>query len=329
VPCSGTDCEACSVVSLINNVMGFILGLSIPIAILLFAYAGALYFTSAAKEENIGQAKKIFSSAIIGLLVAISAYLVVDTLMHAILSPQYWSGWNKITCVGIQNRPMDKKITDLFSEVTLTYTQGPQVVGGVGDTKAGAVVTMQVKDANGNLQTITFTTNRSTNDLVQGYNNALKNYGSQVNVACAAYGASIPDCSTKVLSIMSIEGSGSNPGCNSVNACGPMQVIAGTGLNGCDVNDIACNINSGVNELNQNMQLYGGNLINSVAAYNGGTGSTPGSLTGGKTPAMAPSHDCTGLLAYQCTTNPGGLVETQNYIADYCTLLGAQGSSCN
>jgi len=102
VPCSGPDCQACSIVSLIQNIINYAIGLSIPIAMALFAWAGVLYFTESANPHGIETAKKIFRSALVGFIVALGAYLIVDTILHSILDPkQYAEGsWFQIQCTG-------------------------------------------------------------------------------------------------------------------------------------------------------------------------------------------------------------------------------------
>ena len=45
---TSTECQACNVVQLIQELITFAIGLSIPIAMAMFAYAGFLYFSSGA-----------------------------------------------------------------------------------------------------------------------------------------------------------------------------------------------------------------------------------------------------------------------------------------
>lgn len=115
--CTGIDCQACHLVDLIQNIINFAIGLSIPIAMALFAYAGVLYFTSAANGENINKAKGIFRSVLIGFIITLGAYLMVETVLHAVLKPSYFDGWNSISCVDDSERPTDKDIGDLLQEV--------------------------------------------------------------------------------------------------------------------------------------------------------------------------------------------------------------------
>ncbi|MDO8548110.1 MAG: pilin [bacterium] len=104
-----TSCEACNLAKLVSNIINFVIGLSIPIAAVLFAWAGILYFTSGARAANMEQAKKIFSSVLIGFLIAITAWLVINTLLHALLDKGkagFTSGnWFTVRC-DTANRPI-------------------------------------------------------------------------------------------------------------------------------------------------------------------------------------------------------------------------------
>lgn len=107
VPCSGTDCQACSIVALIQNVINFLIGFSFSIASALFAWAGVLLFTGGDNPGKRDRAKKIFQSAIFGFIIVLGSYLIINTILHTILDPkQYRDGsWFKVTCV-------DEKIRD-------------------------------------------------------------------------------------------------------------------------------------------------------------------------------------------------------------------------
>lgn len=66
--------------AVINAIMG-IIGLA---SVLAMVYAGILYFTSGGNEEQAGKAKKTITYAILGLVVSILSYVIVNTLISAI-----------------------------------------------------------------------------------------------------------------------------------------------------------------------------------------------------------------------------------------------------
>src|SRR3989344_5440047 len=114
VPCTGLNCQACSVVSLIQNVIRFVMTASIPIAAILFAYAGILYFTSGGSTGQIEKAHSIFGKVALGFILTISGWLIVETILRAVLAPTYFQNWNTITCVDNKFRPTEKKISELL-----------------------------------------------------------------------------------------------------------------------------------------------------------------------------------------------------------------------
>ncbi len=143
VPCDGIHCQACDLISLAQNVINFLLSLSIPLAIGLFAYAGVLYFTSATNPSNINKARGIFKNALIGMLIALGAYLIVNTILHAILKPEFSTGWNTVQCSSDEARAerMYQSIGQLFRETINGVIYGPArpstVVQGTGGTSGG------------------------------------------------------------------------------------------------------------------------------------------------------------------------------------------------
>lgn len=114
VPCNGTDCQACHVAKLGQNIINFLMGLSIPIAAAMFAWAGILFFSSSV-VNNISKARSIFTTTTIGFLLIIGAWLGVETLLKTVLAPQFYQNWHTIKCVDDEERPMNKTVGQLLS----------------------------------------------------------------------------------------------------------------------------------------------------------------------------------------------------------------------
>jgi len=66
---------------LIINITNFASSFIAVIAIAMLMYGGFLYVTSAGKDETTGKAKKVLTGAIIGLIVAMGAYGIVNTII--------------------------------------------------------------------------------------------------------------------------------------------------------------------------------------------------------------------------------------------------------
>jgi len=90
VPCTGTNCTVCDITSLAENILNFGIFLAVVISAFLFAYAGILYM---ANEEGakIKQAKSIFVSVAIGLVIILSAWLLIDTIMYTFTGSHLWN----------------------------------------------------------------------------------------------------------------------------------------------------------------------------------------------------------------------------------------------
>lgn len=100
VPCDGTsvgggtECTVCHLAQLAQNIINTGIFITVTASAVLFAYAGFLYLTSAA-QDNISQAKSIFKNVLIGLIVLMSAWLIVDTLMKSVLGGDF-GPWNDV-----------------------------------------------------------------------------------------------------------------------------------------------------------------------------------------------------------------------------------------
>jgi hypothetical protein len=71
-------CNFNELMHLINNIISFILfGLAIPIAGIMFAYAGFTLLTSGGSSGAKTKAKEIFFSAAVGLVISFVAYIIV------------------------------------------------------------------------------------------------------------------------------------------------------------------------------------------------------------------------------------------------------------
>ncbi len=86
IPCGTiTNTEPCEFkhfMILINTVIDFIFKyLAMPIAAIMFVYAGGLLVITGGSPENRTKAKSIFTSTLIGLVLAAAAWIIVRTLL--------------------------------------------------------------------------------------------------------------------------------------------------------------------------------------------------------------------------------------------------------
>ncbi|OGJ03850.1 hypothetical protein A3G06_01555 [Candidatus Nomurabacteria bacterium RIFCSPLOWO2_12_FULL_46_14] len=80
-----TEADQCGFndfMELINKVLGFLLTyLVLPIAAIMFAYAGFKLVISGGNTEARGTAKKVFSNTVIGLIIILLAFLIIRTIL--------------------------------------------------------------------------------------------------------------------------------------------------------------------------------------------------------------------------------------------------------
>lgn len=94
VPCNGLDCTVCSLAALAQNLLNAGIFMAVFLSAILFAYAGWLYLTNAAIEGQ-SRAKGMLLNVVIGLVIILAAWLIVDTLMKVMLGGSYLP-WNRV-----------------------------------------------------------------------------------------------------------------------------------------------------------------------------------------------------------------------------------------
>jgi hypothetical protein len=94
------SCGTCELVGLIGNGITFIIAIFSGIATLLFAWAGFLMLSSRGSTAQVQKGKAIFGNVLVGLLIMLSAWLIVDVVMKGFLpdGQTMFGPWNEVTC---------------------------------------------------------------------------------------------------------------------------------------------------------------------------------------------------------------------------------------
>ncbi len=71
----------CAVVELAQNVLNFGIFFAVVISAFLFAYAGWNMLTAGGNTEVYQKGKRVFGNVLIGLIIILAGWIVVDTLM--------------------------------------------------------------------------------------------------------------------------------------------------------------------------------------------------------------------------------------------------------
>jgi uncharacterized membrane protein YvlD (DUF360 family) len=103
VPCRLGECTFCDLFKLLNNIINYLLWCLVPpLAILMIVIAGFLYVGVILEflpggMETISQAKRIFTSVVIGVILAYAAWALISLFLMA-LGYKDWRNWYQINC---------------------------------------------------------------------------------------------------------------------------------------------------------------------------------------------------------------------------------------
>lgn len=128
--CKTCPCGFGGVLAIIQNVVNFIIAISIIIATIIIAWAGGLYMLSATNPESRSQANKMLINAFVGICIVLSAWLIVDFVMKTLYGGQF-GPWNSILINGSGNSCVQAKPnTPLFNgDITAVPGQGGSGTG--------------------------------------------------------------------------------------------------------------------------------------------------------------------------------------------------------
>jgi len=109
VPCGGPgepECQACYLIQLGNNIIDLLVGIAAVIGAIMFAVAGLKMATSGGNESAVSAAKQSMTNVVIGFVILLAAWLIVDTVMKTFVDQSKFEKagfgvWNQIQCVDL------------------------------------------------------------------------------------------------------------------------------------------------------------------------------------------------------------------------------------
>ena len=90
VPCDGTGQNPCTYIDffyLINNVVEFAVYLAVPLGTIAIVAAGIIMVMYSSNEGKRTMAKSILMTAVIGIVLTLSAYLIISTIIKVLADP--------------------------------------------------------------------------------------------------------------------------------------------------------------------------------------------------------------------------------------------------
>jgi hypothetical protein len=136
--CQACPCGMGGVLQFIQNGMNATISFGILICVLVIVFAGILWILTPTNPENHSQAKKVLTNAVIGFLIILSAWLIVDFVMKLLYDGDTTFGpWNEILAGG-DVCVVAKENTPLFSgSITAKPGIGLEPDGGGGSGGGG------------------------------------------------------------------------------------------------------------------------------------------------------------------------------------------------
>src|SRR3989338_699478 len=108
VTCSGADCGSCQLVAMINLIIVWLIGILFMLFAVMMVVAGFGLVTSGGNQSALEAAKSKFTNAIIGIIIVIAAWLIVDTVMKGLVGGGSsgaamgelvgWGPWSRVQC---------------------------------------------------------------------------------------------------------------------------------------------------------------------------------------------------------------------------------------
>ncbi|MCA9362927.1 hypothetical protein KC851_01260 [Candidatus Kaiserbacteria bacterium] len=120
VPCNGPDCGTCQLLELGERLLDWLIGVLMVIFAILIAWAGFKMVISGGNVQAKTEARSLMTNAIIGLIIVLAAWIIVDTLIRAlvpegVLGGQSGRPWYQIECID-QNEPNSLENPDVVSD---------------------------------------------------------------------------------------------------------------------------------------------------------------------------------------------------------------------
>jgi hypothetical protein len=84
VTCDGPNCDFAHLINTGQRIIGFIIQIGIAFSAVVFAYAGFLYLTAQGDTGQIKRAHAMFKKVVVGLLVMLGAFLIVELITSSL-----------------------------------------------------------------------------------------------------------------------------------------------------------------------------------------------------------------------------------------------------
>lgn len=294
VPCEGPDCTACHLLDMIETIIFWLATTFTIIAIGIVMYAGFKLATSGGNMTAKDAAKELLINGMIGLVIILSAWFIVDTVIKILLVDNEeisYGMWNEINCD--KHPPIEDPLSVRFD------TPGRVTASGANATQ------LSPADVAASVASI-----RNAGETADMARQAALEAGmteEQADYYVALVQQESTMCQNKV---------GPQTRYGRAYGCSQMLLSTARGLDSGATadrltNDDAYSLTLGAQYFRSRLEMYGGDTRRALAAYNGGT------------KANEQSNTCPGQMVWECAANDG-YAETRNYVGNIDAMV-AQG----
>lgn len=92
-----SSCSLCDALIVASNIIESLFKVAILVSTVMIIYGAIRLMTSGGSENSVTEGRDAIKNAIIGLVIALAAWIIINTLLH-ILTGTPNLPWNKITC---------------------------------------------------------------------------------------------------------------------------------------------------------------------------------------------------------------------------------------
>jgi hypothetical protein len=99
IPCEGSACRACDLVQMFQGIIEWFIATMASLIAIMFIWGGLKMVMSAGNSGEVSKAKGIMTNSIIGFIILLAGWLIVDTALKYTVKSSVYGVWNKIECV--------------------------------------------------------------------------------------------------------------------------------------------------------------------------------------------------------------------------------------
>lgn len=134
-PIVPTECQSCpcgfaGVLEIMRHLMNFAVTLGVVVLTIMIAYAGLMYILSAANPESRSKANQMVTGAVIGIILVLCSWLIIDFVMRMLYSGPDGTGgkfgpWNSILAQDADWCIVAMETQPLFNNIPFSPGTGP------------------------------------------------------------------------------------------------------------------------------------------------------------------------------------------------------------